>query len=74
MPRDSLDGTTDVDQGISGDATTSNIVPLNANGIAYSRSPGDMLNIVCLNREAASKGGFFPAGVNGSLVMSSAYA
>ena len=72
--RDSLDGSTDVDQGITGDATTSNIVPLDANGIAYSRSPGDVLNIVYLNKDAASKGGFFPAGVNGSLVMSSAYA
>ena len=37
--RDSLDGSTDVDQGITGDATTSNIVPLDSNGIAFSRSP-----------------------------------
>ena len=72
--RDSLDGSTDVDQGITGDATMSNIVPLDANGIAYSRSPGDVLNIVYLTKDAALKGGFFPAGVNGSLVMSSAYA
>jgi hypothetical protein len=63
-----------VDQGITGDATTSNIVPLDANGIAYSRSPGDVLNIVYLNKDAVGKGGFFPAGVNGSLAMSSAYA
>lgn len=72
--RDSLDGSTDVDQGITGDATTSNIVPLDANGIAYSRSPGDVLNIVYLTKDTATKGGFFPSGVNGSLVMSSAYA
>jgi hypothetical protein len=71
--RDSLDGASDVDQGITGDATTSNIVPLDADGIAYSRSPGDVLNIIYLTKDAASKGGFFPAGLNGSLVMSSAY-
>ena len=60
--RDSLDGSTDVDQGITGDATTSNIVPLDSNGIAFSRSPGDVLNIVYLTKDTATKGGFFPAG------------
>lgn len=49
-------------------------MPLDANGIAFSRSPGDVLNIVYLTKDTATKGGFFPAGVNGSLVMSSAYA
>ena len=38
------------------------------------RSPGDVLNIVYLTKDTATKGGFFPSGVNGSLVMSSAYA
>jgi hypothetical protein len=71
--RDSLDGNGDVDQGISGpDSTVSNIVPLDADGIAYSRSPGDVLNIVYLNPAEVMQGGFFPNGVNGSLVMSSA--
>ena len=74
--RDSLDGSSDLDQGIS--ATTvsnqlvSNIVPLDADGIAYSRSPGQVLNIVYLNRAMATMGGFFPAGVNGSLRASAA--
>jgi rubrerythrin len=72
--RDTLDASTDVDQGITGTADTSNIVPLDANGIAYSRSPDDVLNIVYLTRDAVSKGGFFPNGVNGALNMSSAYA
>lgn len=72
--RDSLDGSTDVDQGIAGDtADISNIVPLNADGIAYSRTPGDVLNIVYLSKDAVTQGGFFPAGVNGALGMSSAY-
>lgn len=45
----------------------SNIVPLDTNGIAFSRSPGQVLNIVYLNKAAATLGGFFPAGVNGNL-------
>ncbi len=69
--RDSLDGSTDLDQGISpittGAGVTSNIVPLDNNGIAYSRTTGQVLNIVYLNKAAVTMGGFFPAGVNGSI-------
>ena len=72
--RDSLDNSGDVDQGISPTGDVSNIVPLDADGIAYSRSPGDVLNIVYLNSGAVNKGGFYPAGVNGNLVLSSALA
>ncbi|MGJ7579230.1 ferritin-like domain-containing protein [Variovorax sp. RHLX14] len=71
--RDSLDASTDVDQGITGTADTSNIVPLDANGIAYSRTPGDVLNIVYLTKDASMRGGFFPNGVNGTLNTSSAF-
>jgi len=73
--RDSLDNSVDDDQGIAADASgASNIVPLDANGIAYSRTPGDVLNIVYLNSGAVNSGGFFPSGLNGSLVLSSAFA
>jgi len=69
--RDSLDGTSDLDQGVEATTangfTTSNIVPLDTNGLAYSRSPGQVLNIVYLNRTAVTAGGFFPAGVNGTI-------
>ncbi|MDH7975021.1 ferritin-like domain-containing protein [Sphingomonas sp. AR_OL41] len=70
--RDSLDGPTDDDQGISGDATTSNIVPTDANGIAFSRSAGQVLNIVYLSKAALVGGGFFPSGVNGFIKTSAA--
>ena len=70
--RDSLDGPSDDDQGISPIGAASNIVPLDANGLAYSRSTGQVLNIVYLNRMAVDRGGFFPAGVNGNIKTSAA--
>jgi hypothetical protein len=73
--RDSLDNSIDDDQGVLGAAPNiSNIVPVDANGLAFGRSYDDVLNIVYLTPAAAVQGGFFPAGVNGSLHMSSAYA
>ncbi|WP_242185652.1 ferritin-like domain-containing protein [Sphingomonas sp. CARO-RG-8B-R24-01] len=69
--RDSLDGTTDLDQGI-GDGTTANLVPTDASGITFSRTPGQVLNIVYLNRNAVVGGGFFPNGINGTIKMSAA--
>ncbi|TPG41041.1 ferritin-like domain-containing protein [Sphingomonas koreensis] len=82
--RDSLDGApddnpvigvaADDDQGISPVSTSagdaSNIVPLNENGLAYSRTVEQVHNIAYLTPDAASKGGFFPNGTNGTLTMS----
>jgi hypothetical protein len=66
--RDSLDGSSDIDQGITGtDATVSNIVPTDANGLAYSRSVAQVHNIVYLTNTAKIGGGFFPNGTNNRL-------
>jgi hypothetical protein len=70
--RDALDNPIDDDQGVRGSNGASNIVPADANGIAYSRSAGDVLNIVYLNAGAVPKGGFFPNGVNGPINTSTA--
>ena len=74
--RDSLDGPTDDDQGVrnftNSFGTASNIVPLDGNGLAYSRTAGQVLNIVYLNRMAVDRGGFFPTGVNGNIRTSAA--
>lgn len=65
--RDSLDGPSDLDQGILNDDGTANIVPTDDNAIAFSRTPGQVLNIVYLNPASVTEGGFFPEGVNGAL-------
>ena len=80
--RDTLDNPIDDDQGVQMIAaravggvsfgTMSNVVPTDANGLAYSRTPGDVLNIVYLTAAAASQGGFFPDGVNGNIRLSTA--
>ncbi len=70
--RDSLDGPTDLDQGVAMIGDASNIFPSDANGLAFSRTGGQVLNIVYLNNKAVSQGGFFPAGVNGNITMSAA--
>ncbi len=64
MARDSLDGRTNLDQGLLY-AGGANLVPTDRNGLAYSRSAGQVLNIAYLNPAKVTKGGFFPAGVNG---------
>ena len=54
----------DDDQGISpvssANGTVSNIVPLNENGLAYSRSTGQVLNVVYLNPAAVTDGRVLP--------------
>ena len=64
--RDSLDGESDIDQGVLLDGQL-NIVPADANSLVFSRSPGQVLNVVYLTPQMATSGGFFPAGVNGEL-------
>ena len=70
--RDSLDGPSDLDQGVRGSNGASNIVPTDGNSIAFSRTTGQVLDIVYLTNMAAAKGGFFPNGVNGTINMSTA--
>jgi hypothetical protein len=67
----------DRDQGLTGNTTStagnntgtaSNLVPTDPNGIVFVRSPGQVLNIVYLTPgTTATSGGFFPAGVNGTI-------
>lgn len=62
--RDAVDGSSDLDQGVLR-GRAANLVPTDANGIAFSRSTSQVLNIVYLGGPAP--GGFFPAGLNGTI-------
>jgi hypothetical protein len=81
--RDSLDGSSDIDQGVApmtvtptnlattqAAVTIANVAPLDSNALAFSRSTSQVLNIVYLTKGAASAGGFFPAGMNGNIKTS----
>lgn len=85
--RDQLDGApaaddlwygiaADDDQGVApgtnaAGQTVANIVPANVNGLVYRRTPPQVLNILYLNGGAVTKGGFLPAGANGTVTSSS---
>jgi Ferritin-like domain len=65
--RDKLDGPGDKDQGIRVNGKA-NFVPSNDDGIAFRRTPQEVLHIVYLTeRSGASSGGFYPNGMNGKL-------
>ena len=61
--RDSLDGGSDLDQSITDANNNANIAPTDANGLVFSRNTRKVLDIV-FGATGASKGGFFPDGVN----------
>ena len=75
--RDGLDGaSTNLDQGISPTTvsgnTVSNVVPAGTDGLVLGRSTGQVLNILYLNSASVSSGGFYTAGLNGTLKTSAA--
>lgn len=66
--RDSLDGRRDIDQGIKRKkGGHANLVPTDLNGLAFSRRPDQVLNIVYLNPKSVGRGGFLPKGANGAI-------
>ena len=79
--RDSLDGASDDDQGVTIPNTVtangvtysaSNLTPTDANSIVYGRTAANVLNEVFLTRTATTAGGFFPSGINGNIKTSNA--
>jgi hypothetical protein len=57
----------EIEQGIEVDGHA-NFVPSDERGIAFTRTPQQVLQIVYLTPETGvSSGGFFPNGVNGDL-------
>jgi hypothetical protein len=65
--RDKLGGPEVKDQGIERNGKA-NVVPSNADGIAFRRTPKEVLRIFYLtDKSGASSGGFYPKGMNGPL-------
>jgi hypothetical protein len=65
--RDAVDGSSDDDQTIRSSRKHANLVPTDENSIVYSRTAANVLNVVYLTPAQTTKGGFFPAGVNGEI-------
>ena len=70
--RDSLDGSATSDDRGVGTVAAPTLLPVDANSIAYDRTTGQVLNIVYGTKAAATKGLFFPNGVNGTINASTA--
>jgi hypothetical protein len=67
VARGTLNGMPEIEQGIEVDGHA-NFVPSDERGIAFTRTPQQVLQIVYLTPETGvSSGGFFPNGVNGDL-------
>ncbi len=63
--RDMIDGPSVTDQGLSNQNKV-NIVPADLSSVAFSRTPRQVLDVVYLGT-GASRGGFFPRGLNGTI-------
>lgn len=68
--RDQLDGLADLDQPIAGTADIANVIPVDTAGLVLRRTPAQVLNILFLTRAPVTSGGFFPAGINGTITTS----
>jgi hypothetical protein len=67
VARGELNGMPEIEQGIAVEGRA-NVVPSDERGIAFTRTPEQVLQIVYLTPETGvSSGGFFPDGVNGDL-------
>jgi hypothetical protein len=70
--RDSFDGASDNDQGVTGNASTANVTPTNIDGIVFGRTPGQALNVLYTSSSAVVGGGFYPNGVISTYFKTSA--
>ena len=68
--RDSLDGPEELDQGVFRKGDVANVAPLDEKGRVFRRTPGEALNVFFQSKEAVRRGGFFPNGINGTVIES----
>lgn len=69
--RNAVSGPADDDQDL-GNKDEANLVPTDEYGRAFGRSAAEILNIVYLDPQGASSGGFYPDGLNGDIVQGAA--
>lgn len=75
--RDRIDGSSVTDRGLSPTlsstgGTTTRLSLTDADGLHIGRTPQQALNVLFMTSAAASRGGFFPDGINGGIVRSNA--
>jgi len=75
--RDRIDGTAQTDLGLSSvtdasGATVTRLAASDSSGLYLGRTPQQALNVLFMTSAAATTGGFFPTGINGSIVSSAA--
>jgi Ferritin-like domain len=66
--RNAVSGPADDDQDL-GTKDEANLVPTDKYGRTFGRSAAEILNIVYLDAQAGSSGGFYPDGLNGDIVQ-----
>jgi hypothetical protein len=66
--RNAVSGPADDDQDL-GTKDEANLVPTDEFGRAFGRSAAEILNVVYLDPQAGSSGGFYPDGLNGDIVQ-----
>ncbi len=74
--RNGIDGSTTTDRGMSpvmaNGWTVTRLALTDDDGLQLSRTPGQALNVLFMTSGAATQGGFFPTGINGSIKTSAA--
>lgn len=66
--RNAVSGPTEDDQDL-GSRDEANLIPTDEYGRAFGRTPAEILNIVYLDAHAGAAGGFYPDGINGTIVQ-----
>lgn len=66
--RNAVSGPAEDDQDL-GTKNSANLVPTDEYGRVFGRSPAEILNIVYLDAQGGTAGGFYPDGLNGDIVQ-----
>ena len=69
--RDRIDGSATTDVGLSPVDGTARTAITDATGVYVGRTPQQALNVLFMSADSVSQGGFFPNGINGTIVRSS---